>query len=220
MSSAVTKKGAIIAVEGVEGAGKSTQVLLLSEALRKLGLIVHTPREPGGTPLGEEIRRILKSGNYNTCPESELLLFEASRAQLMNSLKIPLDAGEIVIMDRFTWSTVAYQGAGRGLDIGKIKTFNEFATSGVEPDLVVVLDLCIADSRKRLGTRGEATDNFEALPDPFFERVGSSFISQSLACPYSSVIDANQTPEAIHEHILEASLCMLEHKSLVNRGPA
>lgn len=137
----------------------------------------------------------------------------------MNSLKTPLDAGEIVIMDRFTWSTIAYQGAGRGLDIEKIKTFNGFATAGVEPDLVVVLDICVADSRKRLGSRGEATDNFEALPDPFFERVGSSFVKQSLACPDSSIVDATLTPEAVHEHILKSSICLLEKRGLITQGP-
>jgi len=211
-----TPHGAIIAIEGLEGVGKSTQVVLLADALMRLGYDVKTPREPGGTGFGEEVRRILKNGEYKPVPKAELLMFEASRAQLIESMQDHLEKGGILIMDRFIWSTLAYQGAGRGLDSVDIRFLNSFATSGVHPDLVVVLDLTVAESRGRLFKRNDITDNFESLADPFFERARNCFIE--LCAEHSGrsiLLDARQEVPVIHTRILEKTVSMLSAKGVV-----
>ncbi len=130
-----------IAFEGGEGAGKTTQARLLYDALQRLERPVELAREPGGTDLGEYLRDYLKSERPLT-PEAELLLFAAARVELaVNRIKPALAAGNIVIADRFAGSTVAYQGYGRGLDLGVIAALNGFATVGCRPDLILLLDV-------------------------------------------------------------------------------
>ncbi len=130
-----------IVFEGGDGSGKSTQARSLNRRLRRRGLPVLLTREPGGTPAGESIRRWLK-GRLILQPLSELLLFEAARTQLVASVIRPgLDGGSTVISDRHTASTMAYQGYGRGLDLGLIRQLNQIATGGLVPDLTVLLDL-------------------------------------------------------------------------------
>jgi dTMP kinase len=135
-------KGFFITFEGTEGCGKSTQVRLLAERLTALGRRVHTLREPGGTPIGEEIRHTLKHSHQNHAMtgETELLLMNASRAQLVREIIRPaLVAGEIVVCDRFYDSTTAYQGHGRQLDLEKVKAVIEFAVGETKPDLTLLL---------------------------------------------------------------------------------
>jgi dTMP kinase len=144
--------GIFITFEGTEGGGKSTQIGLLAARLRGIGHTVRTLREPGGTPIGEEIRHLLKHSEANRAmtPEAELLLMNASRAQLVREVIRPaLAAGEIVLCDRFYHSTIAYQGYGRGLDLGLVQSIIEAAVGETKPDLTLVLMVPVAVSEKR-----------------------------------------------------------------------
>jgi len=175
-------KGLFITFEGTEGSGKSTQVAALADRLRALGHRVRTLREPGGTPIGEEIRHTLKHSQANTAmtPEAELLLMNASRAQLVREVIRPaLAAGEIVVCDRFYDSTTAYQGYGRQLELDHVKTVIEFAVGATKPDLTLFLHVPAEVSAERLRSR-QATlpfvrDRIEEADQKFFERVAHGF---------------------------------------------
>ena len=170
-----------IVFEGGDGSGKSTQARSLNRRLRRRGIPVLLTREPGGTPAGESIRRWLK-GQLNLQPLSELLLFEAARTQLVGSVIRPgLDGGSVVICDRYIGSTVAYQGYGRGLDLGLIRQLNQVATGGLVPDLTVLLDVPVQTGLSRRGN-AEA-DRFEAAPEDFHRRVGEGYHAQAEADP-------------------------------------
>src|SRR5213594_479308 len=135
-------KGLFISFEGTEGSGKSTHVQLLAERLRTAGRTVRVLREPGGTPIGEEVRHTLQYSqqNHAMTAEAELLLMNASRAQLVREVIRPaLKAGEVVLCDRFYDSTVAYQGYGRGLDLQLVRTLIDFAVGATRPDLTILL---------------------------------------------------------------------------------
>ena len=149
-------KSLFITFEGTEGCGKSTQVELLAERLRALGHRVRTLREPGGTPIGEEIRHTLKhsKAQHAMTAEAELLLMNASRAQLVREVIRPaLAAGEIVLCDRFYDSTTAYQGYGRGLDLAMVKSVIDFAVGDTRPDLTLLLHVPPEVSAERLQSR-------------------------------------------------------------------
>src|SRR3954454_14156451 len=136
------KKGLLISFEGTEGCGKSTQITLLAERLRSLGHVIRMVREPGGTPIGEEIRYTLKHSakNHAMTAEAELLLMNASRAQLVREVMRPaLAAGEIVLCDRYYDSTTAYQGYGRGLDLKLVQAVIDFAVGETRPNLTLLL---------------------------------------------------------------------------------
>jgi dTMP kinase len=175
-------KGLFISFEGTEGCGKSTQVELLVQLLRALNYRVRMHREPGGTPIGEEIRHTLKHSlqNHAMTAETELLLMNASRAQLVGEVIRPaLAAGEIVVCDRFYDSTTAYQGYGRQLDLEKVKTVIEFAVSETKPDLTLLLHVPAEVSAERLRSRQETLpfvrDRIEEADRKFFERVAHGF---------------------------------------------
>src|SRR5436190_7994223 len=156
--------GVFITFEGTEGGGKSTQITRLAERLTGLGRIVRTLREPGGTPIGEEIRHTLKHSKENVAmtAEAELLLMNASRAQLVREVIRPaLAAGEIVLCDRFYDSTVAYQGYGRQLDLKIVQTLIDFAVGETRPDLTLLLMVPVAISEAR---RLERQTSFLSLP--------------------------------------------------------
>ena len=176
------KRGLFITFEGTEGCGKSTQVGLLAERLRALGHRVRTLREPGGTPIGEEIRHTLKHSAQNAAmtAEAELLLMNASRAQLVREVIRPaLAAGEIVVSDRFYDSTTAYQGYGRQLNLAHVKTVVDFAVGETRPDLTLLLQVPPEVSAERLRSR-QATlpfvrDRIEEANQEFFDRVAAGF---------------------------------------------
>ena len=175
-------KGLFITFEGTEGCGKSTQVELLTRRLSALGHRVRTLREPGGTPIGEEIRHTLKHSLQNTAmtAETELLLMNASRAQLVREVIRPaLAAGEIVVCDRFYDSTTAYQGHGRQLDLEKVKTVIEFAVGETKPNLTLFLHVPAEVSAERLRSRQTSLtfvrDRIEEADRKFFERVAHGF---------------------------------------------
>lgn len=169
-------RGVFITIEGCEGTGKSTQAALLAETLRDAGLAVTEVREPGGTPVSEMVRTVLLDrANDGLDPRAELLLYEASRAELVRRVILPaLASGGVVVCDRFFDSTTAYQGYGRGLPLDEVKRLNEFATSGLAPDLTVVLDLDPAEGLSR--AVGAGADRLEAEEIDFHERVRTGFL--------------------------------------------
>jgi dTMP kinase len=179
-----------ISLEGGEAAGKSTQIELLKERLTQRGEKVIVTREPGGTPLGEAIRHLLKHApeGRGMNAHAELLLFLASRAELVRKVIIPaLDAGSWVLSDRFLDSTTVYQGAGRKLPLEIVERTNAFAIGTCLPGLTLVLDLDPAEARRRQATRAgtapSAPDRMEEQPTDFFERVREGYHSVARAHP-------------------------------------
>lgn len=171
-------RGRFITFEGPEGAGKSTHLKALAEKLKARGIPVLTTREPGGTRLGETVRGILQfdTAGESPVPTAELLLFLASRAQLVNNVILPaLDRGEWVLSDRFCDSTFAYQGYGRGMDVAELRAINRFATQGLMPDLTLLLDIPQTESRQRVADRQEKADRFEQERDAFHLRLAEGF---------------------------------------------
>jgi dTMP kinase len=198
--------GRFITFEGTEGGGKSTQINLLATRLRERGLTVRTLREPGGTPIGEEIRHTLQHSAQNQAmtAEAELLLMNASRAQLVREVIRPaLSAGEIVLCDRFYDSTVAYQGYGRGLDLETVHRVIAFAVGDTRPDLTVLLHVPIDVSEARRKSReSKQRDRMEELDRKFFERVEAGFQAIAAAEPKRvRVLDATASIEKVHEQI-------------------
>ena len=198
--------GRFITFEGTEGGGKSTQINLLTARLRERGLTVRTLREPGGTPIGEEIRHTLQHSAQNQAmtAEAELLLMNASRAQLVREVIRPaLHAGEIVLCDRFYDSTIAYQGYGRGLDLETVRRLIAFAVGDTRPDLTIVLHVPIDVSEGRRKAReAKQRDRMEELDRKFFERVEAGFKAIALAEPKRvRVLDATESIERVQEQI-------------------
>ena len=196
---------AFIVFEGGEGSGKSTQAKALNNRLRKLGFDVVFTHEPGGTVLGNKLRRWVKWGREITLP-TELFLFLASRSQLVTKVIRPaLARGHMVICDRFAASTIAYQGYGRGIDLSLLESLNDFVTDGLVPDLTVLLDV---DAEQGLGRKGRKWDSFEREDFTFHQRVRDGYLKIAAADPERwMVIDASlpaiQVEELIWERIRE-----------------
>jgi dTMP kinase len=197
--------GLFITFEGADGCGKSTQFDILVRSLRELGHTVRAIREPGGTPIGEEIRRILKHSpaSHAMTSEAELLLFNASRAQLARQVIQPaIDAGEIVLCDRFYDSTIAYQGYGRGLDLQKLQTMVDFAVGSTRPDITLLLTVpaSVSEARrvKRASTANPERDRFEEADRAFFDRVEQGYQAIAQKEPNRvRVVDGSQSVEAV-----------------------
>ena len=210
--------GIFITFEGTEGGGKTTQIQRLAERLRRLGKTVRTLREPGGTPIGEEIRHTLKHSTANAAmtPEAELLLMNASRAQLVREVIRPaLASGEVVLCDRFYDSTLAYQGFGRQLGLQHVRAVIDFAVEGTRPNLTLLLEVPVDVSearRQQRRTPGSSTAPAEPLRDrmeeadrAFFERVHQGFAVLAAEEPKRiRVINATQSIEAVEQEIWKA----------------
>ncbi len=201
-------KGLFITFEGGDCAGKTTQLKMLEAWLKERGRSVVCTREPGGTELAETIRGLLLSkdaGEFMT-PQAELLLFSAARAQHVKHVVMPqLQSGGVVLCDRFIDSTVAYQGFARGLDMDFIRRLNSFCTAGCLPDLTFLLDLPLAESRRRLAARsgGEGPDRMEDEKLSFHARVREGFLKIAEEEPNRlKVIDAMRTVDEIHSDII------------------
>jgi dTMP kinase len=206
--------GRLVVLEGPEGAGKSTQMLRLEAFLRAQGIQFSGFREPGGTPLGNEIRRLLLEPGREITPRAEALLFMASRAQLVErEIRPALAEGRLVLLDRFFLSTYAYQIAGRGLPEAEVVAANAFATGGLVPDLTLVLDLAPAEGLARAGTRGGGGhDRIEGSGSEFHDRVARAFVTYLTddwqaahpECGRIARIDARGDQEAVFARIRKA----------------
>lgn len=203
--------GLFITFEGTEGSGKSTQISLLAERLRSLGHQVRTLREPGGTPIGEEIRHTLKhsKNNESMTPEAELLLMNASRAQLVREVIRPaLAAGEIVLSDRFYDSTVAYQGYGRQLDRKMVEKIIDAAVGNTRPNLTLLLHIPQKAAEERRLARQPTLpletqrDRIEEAGQDFFKRIAKGYEAVAAAEPDRvRIVDANGTVQEISARI-------------------
>ncbi|HSB88563.1 MAG TPA: dTMP kinase [Anaerolineales bacterium] len=206
-----------ITLEGPDGGGKSTQALRLVESLRGQGLDVLMTREPGGTAIGDQIRRVLTDlGNTPMHPRTELLLFSASRAQLCHEVIRPhLQAGGTVVSDRFYDSTFAYQGYGHRLDLEALRHITTFATGGLVPDLTLLLDLAAQDGLMRRKKHGE-WNRLDAYDLAFHERVRQGFLALAAADPQRWVkVDAARPADEVHadiRRIVEAKLGERRHE--------
>ena len=205
-------RGKFITFEGGEGCGKSTQIKRLKEALEREGVEVVLTREPGGTWLSEEIRHLIKDQMTDPpCDRSELLLFLAARAQLVkNVIRPALEEGKWVLSDRFSDSTLAYQGYGRGLPLGDLRQMNDFACDGLKPDLTLLLDVDPEVSRARMRRREVATattaDRIEKAGEEFHLRLRTGFAELAKAEPERIVtIDANGTLEEVWEGVWKST---------------
>lgn len=204
-------KGLFITFEGTEGCGKSTQVGLLADRLRGMGCFVRTLREPGGTPIGEEIRHTLKHSHQNHAmtPEAELLLMNASRAQLVREVIRPaIAAGEIILCDRFYDSTIAYQGYGRELNLAKVRQVIDLAVGDTRPDLTLLLQVTTEVSEGRRLARQPnlpleiQRDRFEESDRAFFERVALGYKAIAETEPNRvRVIDAGGSVDDVRQAI-------------------
>ncbi|HKS00215.1 MAG TPA: dTMP kinase [Arthrobacter sp.] len=177
--------GLFIAFEGGDGAGKSTQAARLAGSLESRGLTVLRTREPGGTPIGEKLRSlVLDHGHGHIDAHTEALIFAASRAAHASQVIRPaLARGEVVLTDRYIDSSVAYQGAGRALGTDAVRSVNEWATSGLQPDLTVLLDLHPAEGRTRRTAGDAAEDRLESEADEFHARIRQAFLDLAAARP-------------------------------------
>jgi dTMP kinase len=201
--------GAFITFEGIEGSGKSTQISSLQQRLSEQGRPVRLTREPGGTPIGDQVRRILLDpANRLLDPTAELLLYAASRAQHLREVILPeLDAGRIVLCDRFSDATLAYQGYGRGLSIPTIRELDRIVTAGLRPALTVLLDLPVETGLGRArgrntsqGLHGEA--RFENEDLLFHNRVRDGYLRLAQEEPARiRIVNAARTPEEIQADV-------------------
>src|SRR5438309_12093989 len=199
--------GLFITFEGIDGCGKSTQREPLAEQLRQRGFEVVVTREPGGTEIGEGIRRLLISdASIHIAPTTELLLYVAARAQHVAELIKPsVEAGRIVVSDRYTDSTVAFQGYGRGLDLEMIATLNRLATADLNPDLTIVFDLDPVAARGRLGSRpiGGLLGAFDDQHSGFHERMRQGYLKMARnEASRIRVVDASGSIEETHAKVM------------------
>lgn len=201
-------KGLFISFEGSEGCGKSTQIGLLAGLFRKLGQEVVTLREPGGCPLGEKIRDLLKfdPAGAGMNAEAELLLFAASRAQLVREVIRPaLERGEVVLCDRFLDSTTVYQGVARAIPPSVVAAVNDLATGGTLPDVTLLLDLESSEGRRRAASRKGPADRMEQEEGEFYEAVRRGYLELANAEPSRiAVIDASGDVETVRKAIVMA----------------
>jgi dTMP kinase len=202
-------RGTFITFEGIEGSGKSTQIALLAQYLLSKGLRNVLTREPGGTSIGDQIRKILLDpANRLLDPSAELLLYAASRAQHLREIILPaLAEGLTVLCDRFSDATLAYQGYGRGIEIAMIRSLDRIVTAGMRPDLTVLFDIeaasGLARARGRNSTRGlDQEARFENEELAFHERVRQGYLQMASEEPdRMRVVDASGTPEAVQASV-------------------
>jgi dTMP kinase len=204
-------RGRLITVEGIDGAGKTTLVGHLAGALAERGRDVLVLREPGGVDLSERIRALVKDPAIAIHPRAEALLYAAARAQLVAEELEPLLAGgRWVLLDRFVDSSLAYQGAGRGLGVEAVDQLNRFATGGLTPDRTLLLRIDPAAGRARMAGRPEDADRLEREEQAFFERVAGAYDALAADDPGRfAVIDAGRSPAAVLADCLAALAPML-----------
>jgi dTMP kinase len=203
---AAVARGRLITIEGLDGAGKTTQAERLARELEARGVAVRLLREPGGVEVSERIRALVQDPALAVSPRAEALLYAAARAQLVEELVEPLLAGGTwAILDRFVDSSLAYQGAARGLGIDEVAAVNRFATRGLVPDRTVLLDVDPSVGRARQAGRGRAPDRLEREEEPFFAAVAEGYRDLAVADPERiRAVDAGGDPEAVGAAVLAA----------------
>ncbi len=196
-------RGLFIVLEGVEGAGKTTQVRLLAEWMGEMGIDHAVAREPGGTPLAEEIRALLLEWKGGEIPdESELFLILAARASFVRELVAPhLEAGRVVIADRFDLSTLAYQGYGRGLDLDAVGEANGLATGGLGPDLYLLLDVEVERGLARRRRDGDPEDRIEGAGADFLGRVRRGYLETAGQDDRVEVVEGDAPPDRVQARL-------------------
>ena len=200
------KPGLFISFEGIDGAGKSTHISGLADAFKAAGRAVTLTREPGGTPLAEKLRAMVLNDAMDSLTES-LLIFAARRDHVVNVISPALARGDVVLCDRFTDATFAYQGAGRGFDLSVLSTLEKWVQSSasqtlLQPDLTVWFDLNPIEAAKRLAD-ARLPDKFEAQPVEFFSRVAQGYADRFQAEPNRFArVDASQTRDAVWQGVL------------------
>lgn len=206
-----TPKGLFISFEGIDGAGKSSHIEALAQTFRDHGRVVTLTREPGGTPLAEKLRALMLHDAMDPLTEA-LVAFAARRDHLVQVIEPALARGDVVICDRFTDATFAYQGAGRGFDLGLLSILERMVQTGTgpspdlmrEPDMTLWFDLPAAVAAERLST-ARVPDRFEAQPGEFFARVAQGYADRATAAPQRFArIDANTSREAVWQQIAQA----------------
>ena len=209
-------RGTLITIEGLDGAGKSTLAAALARELAARGTRVELLREPGGVEVSERIRELVKDPRLAVAPRAEALLYAAARAQLVQQRIEPLLAdGAVVLLDRFTDSSLAYQGAGRGLGVPEIRAINLFATGGLEPDRTLLLRIDPAQGRARQRERAEEPDRLELEQESFFAAIAAAYHALAAAEPGRiRVLDGALAPQAV----LAQALAQLDGLGLSAEG--
>ena len=196
--------GKFISIEGIEGAGKSTQIQFIKTYLERFNQTVVVTREPGGTPLAEEIRELLlKPREERMSDDTELLLMFAARAQHINQVILPaLSEGKWVVCDRFVDATFAYQGAGRGIHEERIAALSEWTLAGLKTDLTLLFDLPVDVGQQRVNQRLLQKDRFEQEKTDFFEKIRHCYLERAAAEPERiQIIDAKKSITAIEQQV-------------------
>jgi dTMP kinase len=202
----MSARGRLVTIEGVDGAGKTTLATGLVEALSQRGLQLTLMREPGGVQTSEAIRALVKDPGLEVGARTEALLYAAARAQLVEQALAPaLQRGQWVLLDRFVDSSLAYQGAGRGLGIEAVRELNLFATGGLSPDRTLLLSLDGESARRRADSLGEAPDRLELEGQEFFDRIGKAYLQLAAGEPQRiRVLDASRPPAEVLSQALAA----------------
>jgi dTMP kinase len=198
--------GTLITIEGLDGAGKTTLAQALARELAARGLPVELLREPGGVQLSERIRELVKDPALAVSARAEALLYAAARAQLVRERLLPLlEAGALVLLDRFVDSSLAYQGAGRALGVEQIRAINRFATEDLRPDRTLLLCISPRSGRARRATRAQDPDRMELEGEEFFSRIDAAYRDLARAEPRRiSVLDAELPPDRVLSDALAA----------------
>lgn len=202
----MSQRGRLITIEGVDGAGKTTLAAGLQGALAERGVHVRLMREPGGVQTSEAVRALVKDAALTVGARAEALLYAAARAQLVEeALEPTLASGDWVLLDRFVDSSLAYQGAGRGLGIDAVRELNLFATGGLTPDRTLLLTLDPASAQARADARGETPDRLEQGGVAFFSRIAEGYRELAAAEPERiRALDASLPPEQVVAQALDA----------------
>lgn len=216
---APSTQGCLLTVEGIDGAGKTTQVEGLAALLAARGRRLVSTREPGATALGRELRRMVLGREIALTPEAELLLFLADRADhLATVIRPALAAGAIVLCDRFLDSTIAYQGYGRQQDLARVRRWDAESRDGLEPDLTVLLDCPVELGAAR---RHRETDRYQALDRAFHERVRAGFLAEAAAAPARiHRIDATRDFAIVHAEVAAVVVGWLDAHGFAAAAPA